>query len=222
MACQVNASKEVKRLKEELDGMIKKKLEIEKELAKEKAKKADELKEKLEVATKEIEKLEGKVKALKTELEAARKEGAKALAEVEARFKGELGERLEELKASLLAQGSKDAEAALEALKDRLEQDKQAALAEMGEKHAAALAAQEAAQASLRVQMDEMKKEHEEALVKLQAEAETEQRGAQALEGEKDRARATNIRANLGATTGIEVSAGAAGHESRRMLAEAT
>ena len=61
MARQVNASKEVKRLKEELDGMIKKKLEIEKELAKEKAKKADELKEKLEVATKEIEKLEGQL-----------------------------------------------------------------------------------------------------------------------------------------------------------------
>ena len=33
----VNASKEVKRLKEELDTMIKKKLEVEKELAKEKA-----------------------------------------------------------------------------------------------------------------------------------------------------------------------------------------
>ena len=189
MARQVNASKEVKRLKEELDGMIKKKLEIEKELAKEKAKKADELKEKLEVATKEIEKLEGKVKALKTELEAARKEGAKALAEVEARFKSELGERLEELKASLLAQGSKDAEAALEALKDRLEQDKQAALAEMGAKHAAALATQEAAQASLRVQMDEMKKEHDEALVKLQAEAERQRR--EALENAEKSASAT-------------------------------
>ena len=52
-----NASKEVKRLKEELDGMIKKKLEVEKELAKEKAKKADELKEKLDIATEEIRKV---------------------------------------------------------------------------------------------------------------------------------------------------------------------
>jgi hypothetical protein len=52
-----NASKEVKRLKEELDGMIKKKLEVEKELAKEKAKKADELKEKLDIATEEIKKV---------------------------------------------------------------------------------------------------------------------------------------------------------------------
>jgi len=52
-----NASKEVKRLKEELDGMIKKKLEVEKELAKEKAKKADELKEKLDIAAEEIKKV---------------------------------------------------------------------------------------------------------------------------------------------------------------------
>ena len=52
-----NASKEVKRLKEELDGMIKKKLEVEKELAKEKAKRADELKEKLDIATEEIKKV---------------------------------------------------------------------------------------------------------------------------------------------------------------------
>ena len=52
-----NSSKEVKRLKEELDGMIKKKLEVEKELAKEKAKKADELKEKLDIATEEIRKV---------------------------------------------------------------------------------------------------------------------------------------------------------------------
>ena len=52
-----NSSKEVKRLKEELDGMIKKKLEVEKELAKEKAKKADELKEKLDIATEEIKKV---------------------------------------------------------------------------------------------------------------------------------------------------------------------
>ena len=92
----------------------------------------------------------------------------------------------------------------------------------MGAKYAAATATQEAARASLRVQVDQMNKEHDMALFKLQAEAETEQRGAQALEGKKDRARATNIRANLGATTGIEVSAGAAGHESRRMPAEAT
>ena len=47
----------MKRLKEELDGMIKKKLEVEKELAKEKAKKADELKETLDIATEEIKKV---------------------------------------------------------------------------------------------------------------------------------------------------------------------
>ena len=49
-----NASKEVKRLKEELDGMIKNKLEVEKELANEKAKRADELKQRLGIATVEV------------------------------------------------------------------------------------------------------------------------------------------------------------------------
>jgi len=44
----------VKRLKEELDGMIKNKLEVEKELANEKAKRADELKQRLGIATVEV------------------------------------------------------------------------------------------------------------------------------------------------------------------------
>ena len=48
------ASKQVKGLKEELDGMIKKKLEVEKELATEKAKGADELKERFGIATEEV------------------------------------------------------------------------------------------------------------------------------------------------------------------------
>lgn len=66
-------TQEVKRLKEELDGMIKKKLEVEKELAKEKAKKADELKEKLDIATKKIAELEENIKTLKCELEKTKK-----------------------------------------------------------------------------------------------------------------------------------------------------
>ena len=58
-------------LQEELDGMIKKKSEVEKELATEKAKKADELKEKLDVSTLRIAELEQKtrdIEQLKTDV----------------------------------------------------------------------------------------------------------------------------------------------------------
>ena len=108
--------------------MIKKKLEVEKELAKEKAKKADELKEKLEAATKKIEELEGVSKGLRGELDKAKKDAAKALADVEANFKSELAAKLEKLKAELLAQGSKDAELAPAELKEKLAAEKQTVL----------------------------------------------------------------------------------------------
>jgi hypothetical protein len=48
------ASKEVIRLKEELEKMFGNKLGVEKELANEKAKRADELKERLGIATEEV------------------------------------------------------------------------------------------------------------------------------------------------------------------------
>ena len=78
--------------------------------------------------TEEMKQLEETIKGLKSELDKAKKDSAKALAEVEANFKSELAAKIEELKGELLAQGSKDAQAALEQLKDRLAKDKLAAL----------------------------------------------------------------------------------------------
>lgn len=174
----VNASKEVKRLKEELDGMIKKKLEVEKELAKEKAKKADELKEKLEVAGKKIVELEDRIVALKSELDKTRKEAAKALAEVEANFKDELAAKLEELKAELLVRGSKDAESALQELKEKLAADKQAALDKLQAQHDADVARLQGAQGGLEQQMEELRKAHAAALQDLRVVAESDKAAA--------------------------------------------
>jgi chromosome segregation ATPase len=123
------------------------------------AKKADELKEKLDVATKKIEELEGAIKGLRGELEKAKKDSGKALADVEANFKSELAAKLEELKAELLAQGSKDAELALAELKEKLAADKQAALDKLQAKHDAELEQLKGAQGSLEQDIEKLKAE---------------------------------------------------------------
>ncbi len=123
------------------------------------AKKADELKEKLDVATKKIEELEGAIKGLRGELEKAKKDSGKALADVEANFKSELAAKLEELKAELLAQGSKDAELALAELKEKLAADKQAALDKLQAKHDAELDQLKGAQGSLEQDIEKLKAE---------------------------------------------------------------